>query len=117
MLLPTTTTVASTAASGPSEASTPSIATTAPTVATAASPSPAAITISAVVSRIIAGWWWSAFEFFTQGVVGLSHLRITKMHLSVEVISQSAIIIQSGKIGAANITDLKFLVARWPRGV
>jgi hypothetical protein len=39
------------------------------------------------------------------------------MHLSIKVICQSPIVVQSAEIGAADITDLKFLMTRRPRRI
>lgn len=39
------------------------------------------------------------------------------MHLSEEVVCQSAIIIESTQVCAANVADLELLVAGWARGI
>lgn len=39
------------------------------------------------------------------------------MHLSVKMIRQTTIIIQSTQIRSTHITHLQFLVARWTRGI
>lgn len=39
------------------------------------------------------------------------------MHLAVEMIRETSIVVESAEIGAADVTDLQFLVARRTRGV
>ena len=47
----------------------------------------------------------------------LAHLRIAQMHLAVEVICQTTIIVEAAEVGAADVADLQLLVAAGARGV
>lgn len=56
-------------------------------------------------------------QLLLQPLPRLPHLRIAQMHLPIEVIRQSPIIIQSTQIRATHVTDLQLLVTRRSGGV
>ncbi len=63
------------------------------------------------------GLWAPTAALFGQGVVGLAHLGVTKVHLSIEVIRQSSIVVEPRQIRSADVADLQLLVAGWTTGV
>lgn len=53
-----------------------------------------------------------SFQLLAQLLIRLAHVRVSHVHLPVEVVRQTAIVVESTQIGAANIADLQLLVAR-----
>lgn len=58
-----------------------------------------------------------ARKLLDKPLILLTHLRIAKVHLAEEMISQTAIIIKAGEIRAADVADLQFLMSRRSRGI
>lgn len=58
------------------------------------------------------GWRRPSFQLLAQLLIRLAHVRVSHVHLPVEVIRQPAIIVESTQIGTANVADLQLLVAR-----
>lgn len=54
----------------------------------------------------------SALELVLELLMNLAHLSVSDMHLAVEVVSQTAVVVEPGEIGTADIADLELLVAR-----
>jgi hypothetical protein len=65
----------------------------------------------------IPDWRGTSFQLFLEFLVRLTHRRVPQVHLSIEVIRQAAIVIESAKVRSANVADLKFLMARRTGGV
>lgn len=62
-------------------------------------------------------WRSATLQFTGELLTVLAHFRVSHVHFSEEVIGQSAIVIQTGQVGTANITNLQLLVAGWTRGI
>ncbi len=57
-------------------------------------------------------WRSSTLQFLLQSLIRLPHLRITQMHLPIEMIRQPSIIVKPTEIGSTYITDLQLLMPR-----
>lgn len=58
-----------------------------------------------------------SLKLLTKLLPSLAHVRVSHVHLSEEVVRQTAVVVQSTKVGAAHVADLQFLVAGGARGV
>lgn len=54
----------------------------------------------------------SVAHFLGKGLVCLAHLGVAKMHFSVKVVGQAAVVVEPTQVGATHVAYLQLLVAR-----
>ena len=86
--------------------------TTFPVAATTVSRSTpaAAAAAPAILLVMVPSGWWLPFKLFAQLLIRFAHIRIAHVHFAEKVIRQPAVVVQSTQVGAANVTNLQFLV-------
>lgn len=66
---------------------------------------------------MLAHWRCAALQLHSKLLGGLSHIRVSHVHLSEEVVCQSSVVIESTQVGTADIAYLQLLVARRTGGI
>ena len=57
----------------------------------------------------------SSLQLLIKFLPPLAHIRVSHVHLSEEVVRQTAVVVQSREISATDVADLQLLVARGTR--